>query len=429
MKKISSALAIAAVLGLSATAHAAGYQLTEYSTTGLGRSFAGAGLVGDDYSAIAYNPAGMAYTTRNGVQLGFSTVGIRSSAKGTVTNLMGASAAGKENPYIVRVLPHGFAQYRLNDKTVLGLGIYTPFGLATDYKNGWFGKTHAGRSEIQTVNVSPALSVNVTDSVALGASLNLQHARANLTSEVERDLGMGPMYFGGKANLRGHDTSLGYTLGATWEPVKNKTRLGVSYRSKVVQDLRGKNTTSGMTYPPALAGMGFSGAIPESTTNIKTKITTPETITLSAWQRLNNQWSVSATARWTRWSQFKNLDIYTMTQQPVIKTPENWRNTWFYSLGADYQYCKNLIFRFGAAYDQSTVKGPEYRTARIPDGRRIWTSLGFSYMKNNWQLDGGYAHLFVKTVKAKHESTNYSDFDAKYRSNANLFSLAVQYKF
>lgn len=413
MKKLSSALVVMAVLGFSVQANAAGYQLTEYSTTGLGRSFAGAGLVGDDYSAIAYNPAGMSYTTRSGAQLGFSTVGIRSTAKGRA-----GATFGKESPYIVRVLPHGFAQYRLNDRTVLGLGIYTPFGLATDYKNGWFGKTHAGRSEIQTVNVSPALSVNVTDSVALGASVNLQHARAKLTSEVEKF----GQYLGGKAYLRGHDTSLGYTLGATWEPVKNKTRLGVSYRSKVVHDLRGKNTVSDAA--PLFGIFQING-----TTNIKTKITTPETVTLSAWQRLTDKWSVSATARWTRWSQFKDLNIYDMTNNPVSMTHEHWRNTWFYSLGADYQYCKNLIFRFGGAYDQSVVKGPEYRTARIPDGRRIWTSFGFSYMKNNWQLDGGYAHLFVKDVKARHKSEGMSDFDAKYSSNANLFSLAVQYKF
>ena len=418
MKKMSSALVAAAVLGFSIQANAAGYQLTEYSTTGLGRSFAGAGLVGDDYSAVAYNPAGMSYTTRSGAQLGLSSVGIRSTAKGYST----FGGEGKESPYIVRVLPHGFAQYRLNDRTVLGLGVYTPFGLATDYKNGWFGKTHAGRSEIQTVNVSPALSVNVTDSVALGAALNLQHSRADLTSEVEAR----GQYLGGKAHLRGHDTSLGYTLGATWEPVKNKTRLGVSYRSKVVHDLRGKNTVSGtvLTLP--------SGAIPgyaDGTKNIKAKIATPETVTLSAWQRLTDKWSVSATARWTRWSQFKDLNIYDMTDNPVSMTNENWRNTWFYSLGADYQYCKNLIFRFGAAYDQSVVKGPEYRTARIPDGRRIWTSLGASYMKNNWQVDAGYAHLFVKAVKAEHGNTGASDYSAKYSSNANIFSVAVQYKF
>ena len=40
-------------------AHGAGFQITESSVTGLGRAFAGSGLVGDDLSAIAYNPAGL----------------------------------------------------------------------------------------------------------------------------------------------------------------------------------------------------------------------------------------------------------------------------------------------------------------------------------------------------------------------------------
>lgn len=411
MKKISSALAVIAIVGLSASAHAAGFQLSEYSTTGLGRSFAGAGIVGDDYSAVAYNPAGMAYTEKSGIQFGASTVGIRSTAHGSSEY----GGSGKTRAYIVRVLPHGFAQYKLNERTTFGLGVYAPFGLATDYDNGWFGKTHAGRSEIQSVSVSPALSVKVHDTVSLGASLNIQHVRAKLTGEVEHPV---HGYLGGWSYLRGHDTSLGYTVGATWEPVKDQTRFGISYRSKVVHDLRGKNTVNGTL-----------GGSADGISHIKAKVTIPEFVTLSAWQRLNDKWSVSATARWTRWSQFKDLNIYKMSGDVVSLTEENWRNTWFYSLGADYQYCKNLIFRFGAAYDQSTVKGPEFRTARIPDGRRIWASFGFSYLKNNWQLDGGYAHLFVKTVRAQHGSTGSSDFDAKYDSNANLFSLAVQYKF
>ena len=45
---------------LTGQAHAAGFQLTDFSMTGLGRSYAGAGIVGDDYSAIAFNPAGVA---------------------------------------------------------------------------------------------------------------------------------------------------------------------------------------------------------------------------------------------------------------------------------------------------------------------------------------------------------------------------------
>ena len=47
------------ILLASTASFAGGYQLQEYSVVNAGRAFAGSGIVGDDYSAIAFNPAGM----------------------------------------------------------------------------------------------------------------------------------------------------------------------------------------------------------------------------------------------------------------------------------------------------------------------------------------------------------------------------------
>lgn len=425
MNKILGLSAIALILGTATITQAAGFQLSEYSTTNLGRAFAGVGVVGDDFSAIGYNPAGMNFNQTSGASLGASTIGIRSHVKGTVSGYVNhASESGKTNPYIVRVLPNGFAQYKLNDRATAGIGIYTPFGLATDYDNDWFGRTHALRSEIQVFNVSPALSYKVTDELTFGGAVNLQYADATMTSVIEKNMGTNqnpfPAYVGGKSDLQGNDLSVGYTLGTTYEPIKG-TRFGAAYRSKVTHKLEGKNKVSGLTGPNA----ALNGS-----SDIHAKITTPETITLSAWQKLTEAWSISATARWTRWTQFKNLDIYTSSDNKVLSaTQENWQNTWFYALGADYQYCKNLIFRFGTAYDESAVKSPYNRTARIPDGQRVWATLGASYLYHNWQFDGGYAHLFVHDAKVLHGNAGSSDINAKYRSNANIFSLNAQYKF
>ena len=52
-KKAALPLCFAAAgLLFDSRADAAGFQLTDFSMTGLGRSYAGAGVVGDDYSAI-----------------------------------------------------------------------------------------------------------------------------------------------------------------------------------------------------------------------------------------------------------------------------------------------------------------------------------------------------------------------------------------
>ena len=57
MFKFSAALTLAAAA--TSAAYAGGFMLTEQSVAGLGRAYAGSGIVGDDLSAVWYNPAGM----------------------------------------------------------------------------------------------------------------------------------------------------------------------------------------------------------------------------------------------------------------------------------------------------------------------------------------------------------------------------------
>ena len=79
MKKTYLA-AVAAII-YAGQAHSAGYQLNEFSATGLGRAFAGMGVMGDDYSAMAFNPAGMTANKRSGIQGGLAATQIYSKAK------------------------------------------------------------------------------------------------------------------------------------------------------------------------------------------------------------------------------------------------------------------------------------------------------------------------------------------------------------
>ena len=82
MKKlVKIAVAVAVALHMT-NAEAASYQLNDYSVTNLGRSYAGVGIMGDDYSAIAYNPAGMTLMKRSGVQQVFNMINVKSTVKG-----------------------------------------------------------------------------------------------------------------------------------------------------------------------------------------------------------------------------------------------------------------------------------------------------------------------------------------------------------
>ena len=437
MKKILlPAIALGAFIA-STGAEAAGYHLSEYTTTGLGRSFAGVGVMGDDYSAIGFNPAGMQYNKQSGGQVGVTMVSLHTDYKGSVEDNQLNGFTAPDHPSVTpgiktgyghtrptRVLPNVFAQHKLNDRMTFGLGAYVPFGLATDYKNGWFGESHAELSQVSAQTVSPSLSYQVTDTIALGAAVNLQYIEAKLTGAVSTNYaGTAISIPGATNNLRGDDMGVGYTLGLTYTPRKD-VRLGVSYRSKVKHKLEGDVKLTGM--PTYVAPLGYSNG----NKDIYTKITTPEVLTFSGAWDMNKCFTLTGTARWTRWSQFDRLDIYEKeTGKLLTGTYENWKNTWYYAIGLDYRRNQNWTFRTGIGYDETVIKSPEYRTARIPDGRRVLTSLGLSYKKNNWQIDAGYMHIFIHGSHAYGTADDASKMDMKYTSSADLLSFGVQYKF
>lgn len=400
MKKL---LTLTALLLTSTLAHAGGYQLQEYSTSNMGRAFAGAGVVGDDYSAIAFNPAGMDLKN-DGLQLGSNWIHLRSVMTGDLNNAAGNRISGGQGEIrTLKFLPHFFGQKRINDRWTLGAGFYVPFGMATYYKDkNWFAATHAVNTEISTMDFAVASSYKLLDNLVVGASVFAEYLDARLTSRLGND-------------MNAHDnTTPGYSIGLMYKPFED-TRLGVAYRSRTVHKI------SGPHFLREFYGMD------------KTKLILPEHVLLSAYQKWG-KFGLSAMARWTRWSRFDKLAIQSSAYKQIAgryNTPtvdEDWKNVWMIGAGVDYHYCKNLTFRAGIAHDEGAVKRPRTRTARVPDSNRWLGTVGVSYMKNNWQLDLAYGHMFWKTARINNTVGN-TTLNGKYHSGLDLAGISLQYNF
>ena len=148
-------------------------------------------------------------------------------------------------------------------------------------------------------------------------------------------------------------------------------------------------------------------------------------------------------AEWQRvfWSSFESLDImgddYHMDMTGNIAggglishTPENWRDTDFFALGASYQIDHQWKLRFGVAYDQSAVKKKD-RTPRIPDSDRLWYSVGLNYQYNdNLSFDMAYTYIQAKdaTVDLANSRTQRGVY-AEYNNSVKLWGLSLNYKF
>ena len=130
------------------------------------------------------------------------------------------------------MVPAGYAAYRLNDRIVLGVGINVPFGLATEYDgDSILNQTGvAGKSEVFSLNVNPAVSVEVTDWLALAVGAQIQYFDARLTGQA-----LGPL---GVSRLEGDDVGFGFTAGIKVIPLPG-TEIGLGYRSFIDHELDG----------------------------------------------------------------------------------------------------------------------------------------------------------------------------------------------
>ncbi|MBR6663912.1 MAG: outer membrane protein transport protein, partial [Alphaproteobacteria bacterium] len=291
MKKLLATTALCAVCVWSAQANASGYQLNEYSITNLGRSFAGAGVVGDDYSAIAYNPAGMTLK-KTGAQLSMTVAEVASEMKGQ------NDKAGKQTEMDFGVpLPAAYGQYQINDKWFVGAGIYAPYGLATKYKNDSYISDKAMKSILEVVDYNVSAAYKLNSKWSFGASFIARYIYGKMTNNIS-----GAAFGAGNTNIGRSKFELdGWTytgtLGVMYEHSEN-TRFGLSYKPKSVQRVKGDHTVS-LNSPynmhPVLGA--YAGVYPDG----KASPDLPETVLLSAYHKPFEKVAFTGSVRFTRW--------------------------------------------------------------------------------------------------------------------------------
>ena len=227
------ALAVTALLAASQV-HAAGFQVSEHSASGLGRAFAGEAAIGDDAASLARNPALMA--TFDKAQL--SVVGSYVDPDISIE-----SALGNANDVApAQVVPAMYYIQPINDKWAAGLAIYSNYGTGTEYEDDYIAGSAAGTTSIMSVNFNPNISYRVNEQLSLGAGVSFVYASAELKRNfgVPGQGGPGPIIpvDTSIAKMEGDGYGFGWNLGALYEFNQNN-RVGISYKSEVKVSLRG----------------------------------------------------------------------------------------------------------------------------------------------------------------------------------------------
>jgi len=442
---LSAALIILCTAGSSM---GAGFALTEQSASGLGNAFAGGSAVAEDATTVFFNPAGL--TRLEGQEIigaahvimpsaNFNNQGSTHVLQGE-TNIPLLGGNGGDGG-VTKVIPNFYYSIKVNDRLALGLGIESPFGLATNYDSGWVGRYHALESDLTSVNFNPSVAYKITSQLSAGAGINVQYIKAKLSNAIDFGtldvlgalglppgaLHLIPQMSDGYVRLEGDSWGLGYNLGLLYEFTKD-TRMGVAYRSRIQQNLKGdadfENVPAGLNPLPVFKNSG-----------IQAKLTLPDSFSVSVVHSFSPEWMVMADFTWTNWSLFKELQVkFDNPYQPDAVTSEQWQDSYRYSLGLTYRPSSNWTLRTGVAYDTSAVSTEQYRTPRIPDSYRFWTALGLGYkISQAVSFDLGYAHIFVSdssiSMTPTGENALLGGLQGTYNSHINILSAQVNIKF
>jgi long-chain fatty acid transport protein len=155
---------------------------------------------------------------------------------------------------------------------------------------------------------------------------------------------------------------------------------------------------------------------------------------LSYYQRLDDKWDVLADVTWTGWSSIQQIAIVRTTGTTLAVLPENFKDTWRYSAGVNYQYSDKVVLRAGVAYDQTPVNDTD-RSVRLPDGDRTWLALGARYKYSQAiNFDVGGAYIWVKDPSINNSGNPPSVaanglVNGDYSSNVWILSGQVNYRF
>ena len=432
MKKFNQSVLATAMLFAAGGVNAAAFQLSEVSTSGLGRAYAGEAAIADNASVVATNPALMSLFKTNQ----FSVGGVYVDSKINMSGNTGITALGRnvgarlpststnlhqKNVVPGSLVPNMYFVAPVNDKVAIGAGMNVNFGLKSEYDNKYNGGVFGGTTDLTALNLNLSGSYRITEGFSAGLGLNAIYAQA----KIERRAGVLANFMPVK-----EDTILtqlqdkaawafAWNAGVMYQFNENH-RIGLAYHSKVDVDFTDHTATSLQAHR-----IGQEGGL---------KLNLPDYLEFSGFHQLTEKFAMHYSYKYSHWSRLKNLYAsYHSDGREAFHKKMYYRNSSRIALGGTYNVDDKLTLRAGIAYDQAAAT--EHASAAIPDTDRTWYSVGATYkFTPNLSVDLGYAYLKGKKVHFKEEQVirngavvvtgNYTS-----KASANLYGLNLNYSF
>ncbi len=379
--KLFYGIGLTALLTIPAQqALAGGFQLSDHSITSLGRNHAGYGVVGDDASAVQFNPAGLTLLKKRQIQLGLTFNDIDGEVEDNGST--GVAAAGlngnsdDDGTPDNASAPSAYFIQPINDRLVFGLGITAPFGTDTDYDDDFFGRFSGTETELTIIDINPSIGYKINDIVSVGFGVSYQTLDVTLDSALAFGPSPTPE---GAFEADGDSEDFGFNVGVTFN-LPDKSRIGLSYRSGIEHDIDVDTATS--------------TPLGNSTDGASADFESPATAYLGYYKPISKNYFLTAGIRWTEWSVFNEIRIdFDTAGAPDAVTEIDWENSFTYAIGLDGRINDKWTWRTGVSFTETPVP-TDTRSVRTIDSDRTAISFGATYKATkNLTLDFAYRYI------------------------------------
>ncbi|RAY99379.1 long-chain fatty acid transporter FadL [Enterobacter cloacae] len=431
-----TALAVAVAL-VSTSAWSAGFQLNEFSSSGLGRAYSGEGAIADDAGNASRNPALIMMFDRPTFSAGaiFVDPGVDITGRSPT----GASL-NSDNIAPTAWVPNLHFVAPINDQFGWGASVTSNYGLATEFSDNYAAGAFGGKTDLETLNLNLSGAYRLDNHWSFGVGFDAVYAKA----KIERYAGdLGKVVAGSGAlppalarqvagipadtqiaYLKGDEWGFGWNAGILYELDKNN-RYGFTYRSEVKIDFDGDYKSSlPSAYNQILGNFGLPMGTNGSTTGGSLSLHLPEMWELSGYNKVAPQWAIHYSLTYTSWSQFQELKATNSKGDTLFYKDESFRDAYRIALGTTYYMDDKWTFRTGIAFDDSPVPADK-RSISIPDQDRFWLSAGATYAFNkDASIDAGISYMHGQKVSFKEGPYEFSS-----EGKAWLYGMNFNYAF
>lgn len=404
------------ILAAATSAWADGYRNPPDGAMALGR-IGGRIVDVDDATAVSHNPANLAdlreITIEPAVTFGYS--------EKRFTDLQGHHTT-TEDPW--RMLPSAYATMPLKPGILtLGVGVSVPYGQSTRYdENSLFRYTAPYYARMKVMDLSPAIGVKVTDRISVGAGVDLYKGDLQFEQFVPWSMATknlsspdGIMKFAGDGYAVGGNAAVKFKI-------TESQRVAFTYKLPFNMNYDGDFNLSNIP----------QGVPAAATSDFSTTIKYPQIAAIGYSMRLTDTIRLEANVEWLDHSRNQSLDLDIGANNALLNTlstnsiAQDWKNTWTFGLGGDWQFAQNWLLRAGYVYMPTPVPQSTLMPSAAEEDQSV-VSVGLGYRRAHHSVDLALAQgLFNGREVRNNQNPSYN---GDYDFCSTLLGISYQYAF